>query len=172
MSTENAEQINQELNSTIASGAQVTVAGQRQFVTFTVEGRTYAVDIMSVREIRAWSNATRLPHQPSYMRGVLNLRGSIVPVQDLRNRFGMGDTEPDDNHVVVIVVVEERLLGILVDTVSDILTVDSEEIKSVPQGAVQVGEDFIEGLVNNEDGMVAILTLSLLFNEGFGDDTF
>jgi len=168
----NAEQVNQNLASTIASGAQANSLGQRQFVTFTVEGRVYAVDIMSVREIRAWSNATRLPHQPSYMRGVLNLRGSIVPVQDLRNRFGMGDTSPDDNHVVVIVVIEDRLLGILVDDVSDILTVDGEEIKSVPQGAVQVGEDFIEGLVNTDDGMVAILTLPLLFNEGFSDDSF
>lgn len=172
MSSEQAVEKAETINSTIASEAHITAAGQRQFVTFTVEGRIYAVDIMSVREIRAWSNATRLPHQPSYMRGVLNLRGSIVPVQDLRNRFGMGDTAPDENHVVVIVVVEERLLGILVDTVSDILTVDSEEIKNVPQGAVQVGEDFIEGLVNNDDGMVAILTLPLLFNEGFGDDSF
>jgi purine-binding chemotaxis protein CheW len=127
---------------------------------------------MSVREIRAWSDTTRLPHQPSYMRGVLNLRGSIVPVQDLRNRFGMGDTDPTENHVVVIVVVEDRLLGILVDAVSDILTVDGVEIKPVPQGAVQVGEDFIEGLVNTEDGMVAILTLPLLFNQGFGDESF
>ncbi|MFT6071517.1 MAG: purine-binding chemotaxis protein CheW [Alphaproteobacteria bacterium] len=172
MSTNKADKVNQDLNSTIASGTQGNSLGQRQFVTFTVEGRVYAVDIMSVREIRAWSDATRLPHQPSYMRGVLNLRGSIVPVQDLRNRFGMGDTMPDDNHVVVIVVIEERLLGILVDDVSDILTVNGEQIKAVPQGAVQVGEDFIEGLVNTDDGMVAILTLPLLFNEGFGDDSF
>jgi purine-binding chemotaxis protein CheW len=168
----NAKKVNQDLNSTIAASNQMNSLGQRQFVTFTVEGRIYAVDIMSVREIRAWSNATRLPHQPSYMRGVLNLRGSIVPVQDLRNRFGMGDTKPDENHVVVIVVIEERLLGILVDDVSDILTVDGGEIKSVPQGAVQVGEDFIEGLVNTDDGMVAILTLPLLFNQGFGDEAF
>ena len=166
MNATKAEKINQTLES------RVTLAGQRQFVTFKVEGRAYAVNIMSVREIRAWSDTTRLPHQPSYMRGVLNLRGSIVPVQDLRNRFGMGDTNPDDNHVVVIVVVEERLLGILVDAVSDILTVDGIEIKPVPQGAVQVGEDFIEGLVNTEDGMVAILTLPLLFNQGFGDESF
>lgn len=170
MSGNAAEKLNQNLNSTIASGSRVTLAGQRQFVTFTVEGRAYAVDIMSVREIRAWTDTTRLPHQPSYMRGVLNLRGSIVPVQDLRNRFGMGDTDPSENHVVVIVVVEDRLLGILVDAVSDILTVDGEEIKPVPQGAVQVGEDFIEGLVNTDDGMVAILTLPLLFNQGFGDE--
>jgi purine-binding chemotaxis protein CheW len=72
----------------------------------------------------------------------------------------------------VIVVVEDRLLGILVDAVSDILTVDGDEIKPVPQGAVQVGEDFIEGLVNTDDGMVAILTLPLLFNQGFGDESF
>ena len=142
----------------------------RQFVTFTVEGRAYAIDIMCVREIKAWTETTRLPHQPDYMRGVLNLRGAIVPVQDLRTRFGMGITDANSNHVVVIVVTQERLVGILVDTVSDILTVDSEQIKSIPQGAVQVGEDFIEGLVNTENGMVAILTLSLLFNKSMKDD--
>lgn len=138
---------------------------QRQFVTFTVENRAYAVDIMSVREIKAWTETTRLPHQPLYMRGVLNLRGSIVPVQDLRARFGMGETEPNESHVVVIVVVEERFLGILVDSVSDILTVDAEEIKTVPAGSVAAGEDFLEGLVNSEDGMVAVITLELLFND-------
>lgn len=139
---------------------------QRQFVTFTVESRSYAVDIMCVREIKAWSETTRLPHQPEYMRGVLNLRGSIVPVQDLRARFDMGQTEADENNVVVIVVVEERLLGILVDSVSDILTVQADQIKDIPAGSVHVGEDFLEGLVNTEDGMVAILTLPLLFNKG------
>jgi len=158
-----------ELNSTIAEGQEIN-GDQRQFVTFTVEGRAYAVDIMCVREIKAWTETTRLPHQPDYMRGVLNLRGSIVPVQDLRARFGMGETKADGNHVVVIVVIEERLLGILVDTVSDILTVDSDMIKPVPQGSVQIGEDFLEGLVNADDGMVAILTLPLLFNKGFGDE--
>ncbi len=138
---------------------------QRQFVTFTVEKRAYAVDIMLVREIKAWTETTRLPNQPVYMRGVLNLRGSIVPVQDLRARFGMGVTEPDDSSVVVIVVIEDRLLGILVDSVSDILTVEAEEIKAVPTGSVTAGEDFLEGLVNTQDGMVAVITLELLFHQ-------
>lgn len=160
-----------EINSTIAnSQGQDRHGDQRQFVTFTVEGRSYAVDIMCVREIKAWTETTRLPHQPDYMRGVLNLRGSIVPVQDLRSRFGMGETDANGNHVVVIVVIEDRLLGILVDTVSDILTVDAGQIKAIPQGSVNVGEDFLEGLVNTDDGMVAILTLPLLFNKGFGDE--
>lgn len=158
-----------DINTTIAN-AQDMGGAQRQFVTFTVEGRAYAVDIMCVREIKAWTETTRLPHQPEFMRGVLNLRGSIVPVQDLRARFGMGQTEATEDHVVVIVVVEDRLLGILVDAVSDILTVDSDQIKDVPQGSVEVGEDFLEGLVNTDDGMVAILTLTLLFGKGFGDE--
>ncbi len=136
---------------------------QRQFVTFTVEKRIYAVDIMAVREIKAWSETTRLPHQPPYMLGVLNLRGSIVPVQDLRSRFGMGNTTANDTHVIVIVVVDDRLLGILVDSVSDILTVNIDDIRPVPQGSVNSADAFLEGLVNADDGMVAILTLPLLF---------
>lgn len=141
----------------------ISSENQRQFVTFTVEGRSYALDIMSVREIKAWSETTRLPHQPSYMLGVLNLRGSIVPVQDLRNRFGLGRTQANDSHVIVIIVVEDRLLGILVDTVSDILTVDIDDIRPVPGGSVNASDAFIEGLVNADEGMVAILTLPLLF---------
>ena len=154
------------MQSTIAdSDKRASGKGNRQYVTFTVEGRVYAVDIMAVREIKAWSATTRLPNQPPYMLGVLNLRGAIVPVQDLRNRFGMGDTPADDSHVIVIVVVEDRLLGILVDTVSDILTVDADDIRPVPQGSVNPLDGFIEGLVNTEDAMVAILTLPLLFSD-------
>jgi purine-binding chemotaxis protein CheW len=148
---------------TVSSKRTLSSADQRQFVTFTVEGRAYAVDIMSVREIKAWSETTRLPHQPSYMLGVLNLRGAIVPVQDLRNRFGLGCTQANDTHVIVIVLIEDRLLGILVDAVSDILTVDKDDIRAVPGGSVSAGDAFIEGLVNTQEGMVAILTLPLLF---------
>ncbi len=100
----------------------------QQFITFTIGEEEYAVDIMAVREIKGWIDVTKLPNQPEYMRGVLNLRGVIVPIFDLRCRFGGGVTEATAIHVMVIVAVGGRIMGILVDTVSDILSVNTAEI--------------------------------------------
>lgn len=105
----------------------------KKFVTFAVGEEEYAVDIIQVREIQAWSEVTILPNQPDYMRGVLNLRGIIVPIFDLRCRFGQGSTEATRLHVVVIFAIKDRIVGVLVDRVSDILTVESEEIRPVPE---------------------------------------
>ena len=135
-----------------------------QFVTFTVGKEAYAVDILQVREIKGWTEVTRLPNQPAHMRGVLNLRGVIVPIFDLRCRFGQGLTEATPTHVVVIVAVADRIVGILVDTVSDILTVGSEEIRPVPDLESRSDRDFLKGLATSGDRMVALLQLDRLFD--------
>ena len=135
-----------------------------QFVTFAVGEEVYAVDIMRVREIKGWTEVTRLPNQPDYMRGVLNLRGVIVPIFDLRCRFGQGLTEATATHVVVIVAVAERIVGILVDTVSDILTVSSDEIRPVPELESRDDRDFLDGLASSGERMVALLNLDELFD--------
>ena len=135
-----------------------------QFVTFAIGNEEYAVDIMQVREIQAWSQVTVLPNQPKYMRGVLNLRGIIVPIFDLRCRFGQGETEATPIHVVVIVAVKDRVIGILVDRVSDILTVENGEIRNVPDLDDQEDQDHIVGLVTAGDRMVALLDAASLFH--------
>ena len=135
-----------------------------QFVTFTVGEEAYAVDILQVREIKGWTEVTRLPNQPAHMRGVLNLRGVIVPIFDLRCRFGQGLTEATPIHVVVIVAVADRIVGILVDTVSDILTVGAEEIRPVPDLDSRSDRDFLKGLATSDDRMVALLQLDKLFD--------
>lgn len=135
-----------------------------QFVTFTVGEEAYAVDILQVREIKGWTEVTRLPNQPAHMRGVLNLRGVIVPIFDLRCRFGQGLTEATPTHVVVIVAVADRIVGILVDTVSDILTVGAEEIRAVPDLESRSDRDFLKGLATSGDRMVALLQLDKLFD--------
>src|ERR1700759_4836176 len=109
----------------------------QQFLTFTVQGAEYGVDIMTVREIKGWTETTRLPNSPDYMRGVMNLRGLIIPIFDLRARFGKGLTQADVKNVVIILAVTGRNIGILVDSVSDILTVDPGEIKAAPEMEVQ-----------------------------------
>lgn len=134
-----------------------------QFVTFLVDDHSYGVDIKLVREIKQWSRTTALPNQPRHTRGVLNLRGTIVPVQDLRIRFGGALTEATENHVVVIVWIGSKTVGILVDAVSDIISVLPEEIRPVPSGQSVGDMSMLSGLVHAETGMVAILDLNSLF---------
>src|SRR3990167_1798817 len=100
------------------SGAH-SAAIQSQFVSFAIGDDQYGVDIMAVREIKGWSEITHLPKQPDYVRGVLNLRGVIVPIIDLRCRFGQGMTESTPLHVVIIVQIDQQLIGLLADRVLD-----------------------------------------------------
>lgn len=134
-----------------------------QYVTFALGDRLFGVDIMSVDEIRQWTSATPLPHQPEWNRGVLNLRGAIVPVHDLRARLGGELTEPTPSHVVVIASIRGQSVGILVDAVSDILTIRAEQIHPLPPNVSEVDESTISGLVSTGDSMVALLDLNLLF---------
>ena len=102
-----------------------------QYVSFSVAGGLYGIEITRVREIKGWSEPTSLPNSPQAMRGVLNLRGVVVPIFDLRCRFGRGVTEIGTSHVVIIVSLEERLIGILVDAVSDILTLSQKDLSLI-----------------------------------------
>ncbi len=136
--------------------------GTFQYITFTVNKEEYGIDIMSVLEIKGWTETTRLPNQPDYLRGVLNLRGAIVPIIDLRHRFGGGHTEASSINVVIIVSIEGRYIGILVDAVSDILTVSKNDIQAVPNVDGSSRENFLSGLVTLNERMVAILELSQL----------
>lgn len=142
----------------------------RQFLTFTVGNEEYGVDIMTVREIKGWTETTRLPNAPEFMRGVMNLRGLIIPIFDLRTRFNHGLTEATAKHVVIILAVGERNIGVLVDTVSDILDVNSEQIKSAPAADEQIDSAFINGLISLDDRMVVLLDVDHLFDTKHIDD--
>lgn len=134
-----------------------------QFVTFLVDDHAYGVDIKLVREIKQWSTTTSLPNQPVHTRGVLNLRGTIVPVHDLRARFGGALTDATETHVVVIVWIGSKTVGILVDAVSDIISIPAEEIRAVPSGQSVGDMSMLSGLVHTDSGMVALLDLNTLF---------
>lgn len=143
----------------------------KQYISFNVSKDIYAVEITMVREIKGWIPTTSLPNSPDYMRGVINLRGVIVPVFDLRTRFGRGHTEPGKNHVVIIVTLEEKTIGILVDAVSDILTIAKKDILGVPDQDVNMEYAFMEGLVSVDEKMVAIIKPKLLFDMEMVPDT-
>jgi purine-binding chemotaxis protein CheW len=141
------------------AGAAADTAGATQFVTFAIGDDQYGVDIMAVREIKGWSEITHLPKQPEYVRGVLNLRGVMVPIIDLRCRFGQGLTEASPMHVVIIVQIEQRLVGLLGDRVSDIVSVDAGQIQAVPRVAQSTRIDFLAGLVTIDGAMIALIDL-------------
>lgn len=135
-----------------------------QFITFSVGDEEFGIDIVTVREIKGWAETTNLPNTPAFMRGVLNLRGTIVPIYDLRARFGLGKTTATTNHVIVIVAVSQRIIGILVDAVSDILSISGEDIRAVPEMGAPVDQRFLTGLVTVDNRMVALLEPEQLFD--------
>lgn len=139
-------------------------AAPQQFLTFTIENEEFGVDIMTVREIKGWTETTRLPNSPECMRGVMNLRGLIIPIFDLRMRFGRGRTEATAKHVVIILAVKDRNIGILVDTVSDILDTTPQQIKAAPAEGADIDADYISGLISLDDRMVVLLTVEHLFD--------
>jgi purine-binding chemotaxis protein CheW len=136
-----------------------------QFISFAIGDDQYGVDIMAVREIKEWTAITHLPKQPEYVRGVLNLRGVIVPIIDLRCRFGHGITEATPLHVIIIVQIGNQLVGLLADRVSDIISVDATKIKSVPKVAQSTRLDFLSGIVTAEKSMIALIELPHLVSQ-------
>jgi purine-binding chemotaxis protein CheW len=136
------------------------IADLSKFISFAIGDDQYGVDIMAVREIKGWSQITRLPRQPDYMRGVLNLRGVMVPIIDLRCRFGQGMTEATPLHVVIVVQIGTSHVGLLADRVLDIVGCDASQVQPVPRVAQGSRVDFLSGLVTIESGMIALIDLS------------
>jgi len=141
-----------------------------QFISFAIGDDQYGVDIMAVREIKGWSEITHLPKQPDYVRGVLNLRGVIVPIIDLRCRFGQGLTEATPLHIVIIVQIGSRQVGLLADRVLDIVSLDASQIQPVPRIARGGRVDFLSGLVTVEGAMIALIDLTNLLTQQAGDE--
>jgi len=152
-----------------ASGARAA-ATQIQSISFAIGDDQYGVDIMAVREIKGWSEITHLPKQPEYVRGVLNLRGVIVPIIDLRCRFGQGLTEATALHIVIIVQIASRQVGLLADRVLDIVSFETARIQPVPRVANGSRVGFLSGLVTTDSGMIAVIDLPNLLSLQLDDD--
>jgi purine-binding chemotaxis protein CheW len=137
----------------------LTAENSLQLIAFTIGDQIYGVEITTVREIRAWNGATPLPNTREFVRGVINLRGTIVPIFDLRARFGDGQTSPTKTHVVVVMSVGEKWVGVLVDAVSDILTVSKDEIHAVPEGNANNDAGLLSGIITHDSRMVGLIDL-------------
>lgn len=139
-----------------------------KYLTFLLASEEYAVDILRVQEIKGWHKATTIPNTPDYICGVINLRGIIVPIIDLRLRFNLERLEYGPTTVVVVVKVlsgnRERIMGIVVDAVSDVYDITEAEIKSPPDFGSVISIEFIKGLVTIDEKMVIILDIDRLLN--------
>ena len=130
-----------------------------ELLSFYVGDHEYSVDIMSVREIRGWTKTTSLPHSPHFVRGVINLRGTVLPVVDLALRLGLKANDPHARNVVVVVDLNGRTLGLRVDAVSDILSIPASAMQEPPDISANSSDSFLRALTIFEDRMVRVLDL-------------
>jgi purine-binding chemotaxis protein CheW len=135
------------------------VAKAREVIVFRIDAQEFCVDIMSVREIRGWTPATVLPRSPSYVRGVINLRGAVLPIVDLAARLDFQAASATTRHVIVVVQIGDQVVGLLVDAVSDILTLSESQIQPTPAVASESARAFVCGLIALEGRMINLLRL-------------
>jgi purine-binding chemotaxis protein CheW len=133
-----------------------------QYLTVNLAHEEYGIDILAVREIRGWSSVTRIPQAPEYVLGVLNLRGAIVPVIDMRLRFGLAREEYTATTVTVIITVAGRNFGVVVDAVSDVLDIAPDKVRPVPDMGTTVDTEYLKGLTSIGERMVLLLDVDKL----------
>lgn len=134
----------------------------RELITFEVADQIFGIDIMAIREIRAWSPTARLPRVPSYVAGVVNLRGTVLPVVDLAARLGWAATEATPRHAIIVTQYAGQARGLIVDGVSDIVTLPADTLQPPPSMAQDGVVPFLEGLAAIDDRMVMVLNLQAL----------
>ncbi len=163
--TESVEDVGVDHDLDLDLDLDVSDENTMQLIAFSLGEQHSCVDLMSVREIRAWTGITELPNTAAFVRGVINLRGVIVPIIDLRTRFSQGETDPSKSHVVVIVEVGDKLNGLLVDAVTDILTIRKDNVQSIPETDGETDNPYLDGLIRQENGMVALIALDRLIGK-------
>lgn len=146
-----------------------------QYLTFMLAGEEYGVDILRVQEIKGWDKVTRIPHSPDYVLGVINLRGAVVPIVDLRRRFGLEAIEFGPTTVIIVMRVagtrNERTVGVVVDAVSEVYNVDPADTKPPPDVCGGVDTVFVKALVTIEEKMLILLDIDRLIGNSIADET-
>lgn len=135
-----------------------------QFVTFMLAEEKYGLDILKVRELISYSHITRIPNMPNFLKGVLNLRGLVVPVVDLRKKFNMSAREYNKYTVIVILHVEKKLIGIIVDSVTDVIYLDPEQIQPTPEFSFKIDTAFVKGIGRFKEEMIILLNSDKLLS--------
>jgi len=141
-----------------ATTEQTRGAGQ-EFLAFTLGEEEYALDILKVQEIRGYESVTRLANAPEFIKGVINLRGTIVPIVDLRLKFNLGEATYTEFTIVIILNLGDRVVGIVVDGVSDVIELQPEQIRPAPEFRASVHTEYIQGLATVDDKMLIVLDI-------------
>ena len=147
----------------MTSAAKHMTHGGRELIAFRIGGQEFCVNIMSIREIRGWTPATPMPRAPAYVLGVINLRGAVLPIVDLSQRLGMKPAEPTIRHVIIVTQAGSRVVGLLVDAVSDILTVSDENLQPMPDITSDMERNFAKGILSVEGRMICLMELDAVF---------
>ncbi len=141
-----------------------TTKSEVEFVTFSAGEQSFSIEITQVREIRRWSPVTALPHAPHEVLGVMNLRGSVIPIYDLAARFGLGQTPENPRNVIVVAMHGGQTVGLLVEAVSEILSVSREKIQETPDIRSEVARQSITGVIPIETGMTRVIDLGAVLH--------
>lgn len=138
--------------------------GGRELIAFRIGDQEFCVNVMAVREIRGWTPATAMPHSPSYMLGVINLRGAVLPIIDLSARLGMRPTEPTVRHVIIVAQVRDKIVGLLVEGVSDILSINDDNIQPTPDITSDFERAYARGVLAIDKRMICLIELEAIFS--------
>ncbi|MDE1156852.1 MAG: chemotaxis protein CheW [Neorhizobium sp.] len=141
-----------------------------EIIAFRLHDQEFCVKTTTIREIRGWAPSTPLPHAPADVIGVMNLRGSVIPIIDLAFKLGMKSTVANERSAIVVTEVHNMVIGMLVDRVSDILSISASQIQPVPEVSASFDKSYSEGVIANENGMICFLNLSKMFKGNEADD--
>ncbi len=145
--------------------ALTTTAGEiLQLVTFTLGNEEYAVDILKVQEINRMTEVAKVPNSPSYVEGVINLRGRVIPVVNLRSRFGLGEKEMDERSRIMIMDIQGLTIGVVVDAVSEVLRIPSNTVEPAPHMASDIGTEFIRGIAKLDDRLIILIDMDQIID--------
>ncbi|MFA5955595.1 chemotaxis protein CheW [Hyphomicrobium sp.] len=133
-----------------------------ELIAFRMGQQEYCVDVMALREIRGWTPATPLPHAPSHVLGVINLRGTVLPIIDLSARMGFAPAEPTTRHAIMVTEIGEQVVGLLVDAVSEIFSATADQIQPTPDVATEMAKAVVRGVIPAEGRMISFLSLDTI----------
>jgi purine-binding chemotaxis protein CheW len=150
------------MNVSSVAETETAADGSNQFLTFTLDNEEYGIEILKVQEIKGFSKITPIPNAPHYVKGVVNLRGSVVPIVDLRSRFSMQPREYDQFTVIIVVNLGTKVVGLVVDTVSDVLTIPASQVAETPELAGGVDTSCVTGMGKVNEKLVMLLDIARL----------
>ncbi|TCQ08898.1 CheW protein [Rhizobium sp. PP-F2F-G36] len=136
-----------------------------EIIAFRLHDQEFCVRTTTIREIRGWGPATPIPHAPADVIGVMNLRGAVIPIIDLARKLGMKSTEPTQRSAIVVAEVHGMAMGLVVDRVSDILTISESLLQPVPEISISPGMHYADGIIAQPDGMICFLNLDRMFEK-------